>query len=285
MKVNTQHIVKGFLAILLLISTSCSTKKKTWVSRTFHNTTAKYNGYFNGKESIKSGIKKLHEGYKDDYTAILPVYPTGDLKKSKKIHSYMDKAIKKGSIVIQRHSIKIKGKEYCKWIDDNYLLVGKSYFYKGEFDEAIKTFSFIKNEYKKNEIRFEASLWLIRSYVEKGDFTTAEMELDELENDRKFPKNLETERATVAADFYLQQENYPLALENLGKLDKLINRKRKKVRYNYIMAQIYQQHDNFRSAKKKYEQVLKSNPNSSCIRRFRCSCLKRDSCIKPITIF
>ncbi|MBT4881009.1 MAG: hypothetical protein HON40_00490 [Flavobacteriales bacterium] len=260
MKVNTQHIVKGFLAILLLISTSCSTKKKTWVSRTFHNTTAKYNGYFNGKESIKSGIKKLHEGYKDDYTAILPVYPTGDLKKSKKIHSYMDKAIKKGSIVIQRHSIKIKGKEYCKWIDDNYLLVGKSYFYKGEFDEAIKTFSFIKNEYKKNEIRFEASLWLIRSYVEKGDFTTAEMELDELENDRKFPKNLETERATVAADFYLQQENYPLALENLGKLDKLINRKRKKVRYNYIMAQIYQQHDNFRSAKKKYEQVLKSNP-------------------------
>ena len=62
----------------------------------------------------------------------------------------MDKAIKKGSIVIQKHSMKIKGKEYCKWIDDNYFLVGKAYFYKGEFDEAIKTFSFIKNEYKDN---------------------------------------------------------------------------------------------------------------------------------------
>ena len=48
----------------------------------------------------------------------------------------MDKAIKKGSIVIQRHSMKIKGKEYCKWIDDNYFMVGKSYFYKGEFDEV-----------------------------------------------------------------------------------------------------------------------------------------------------
>ena len=261
MKLNTQHILNIFLAVLLLFSTGCSTKKKTWVSRTFHNTTAKYNGYFNGKESIKLGVKKLEENFVDDYTTILPVFKTGDLKKSKKTHSYMDKAIKKGSIVIQRHSIKIKGKEYCKWIDDNYFIVGKSYFYKGEFDEAIKTFSFIKNEYKKNEIRFDASLWLIRSLVEKKDFMTAEVELDELTNNRKFPKNLDVELAKISADFYLQQDNYSLALEQLLKVDKLIKRKRRKVRYNYIVAQIYQQDNNHRSAKKKYEQVLKSSPD------------------------
>jgi len=260
-KLNTQHILNIFLAVLLLFSTGCSTKKKTWVSRTFHNTTAKYNGYFNGKESIKLGVKKLEENFVDDYTTILPVFKTGDLKKSKKTHSYMDKAIKKGSIVIQRHSIKIKGKEYCKWIDDNYFIVGKSYFYKGEFDEAIKTFSFIKNEYKKNEIRFDASLWLIRSLVEKKDFMTAEVELDELTNNRKFPKNLDVELAKISADFYLQQDNYSLALEQLLKVDKLIKRKRRKVRYNYIVAQIYQQDNNHRSAKKKYEQVLKSSPD------------------------
>ena len=261
MKLNTQHILNIFLAVVLLFSTGCSTKKKTWVSRTFHNTTAKYNGYFNGKESIKLGVKKLEENFVDDYTTILPVFKTGDLKKSKKTHSYMDKAIKKGSIVIQRHSIKIKGKEYCKWIDDNYFIVGKSYFYKGEFDEAIKTFSFIKNEYKKNEIRFDASLWLIRSLVEKKDFMRAEVELDELTNNRKFPKNLDVELAKISADFYLQQDNYSLALEQLLKVDKLIKRKRRKVRYNYIVAQIYQQDNNHRSAKKKYEQVLKSSPD------------------------
>lgn len=173
----------------------------------------------------------------------------------------MDKAIKKGSIVIQRHSMNIKGKEYCKWIDDSYFLVGKAYFYKGEFEEAIKTFSFIKNEYKRNEIRFEASLWLVRCYVEKQDFINAEMELGELESERKFPKDLNIELATVAADFYLQQANYPLALEQLSKLDSGIKRKRKKVRYNYIMAQIYQHNNNYKSAEKKYKQVLKSNPD------------------------
>ena len=144
MKLKTHHIKGVVILTVLLLASSCSTKKKSWVNRQYHNTTAKFNGYFNGNESIKLGVKKLHASHIDDYTAILPVFPTGDLKKSKKTHSYMDKAIKKGSIVIQRHSMKIKGKEYCKWIDDNYLLVGKAYFYKGDFEEAIKTFSFIK---------------------------------------------------------------------------------------------------------------------------------------------
>jgi len=259
-KIITQHIVRVFLVIFLLFSSGCSTKKKSWVNRQFHNTTAKYNGYFNGNESIKNGIRKLDESFVDDYTTILPVFKTGDLKKSKSIHSYMDKAIKKGSIVIQKHSMKIKGKEYCKWIDDNYLMVGKSYFYKGEFEDAIKTFSFIKNEYKNNEIQFDASLWLVRALVEKKDFMTADVELDELTNNRKFPKKLDFDLAKISADFYLQQANYPLALEQLLKIDKLVKSKNKKVRFNYIMAQLYQQKSNYRSAKKKYEQVLKSSP-------------------------
>ena len=260
MKVISQHIIKVFLSVLILFSTGCSTKKKSWTNRYFHNTTAKYNGYFNGNESIKNGVKKLEESFIDDYTAILPVFKTGDLKKSKKTHSYMDKAIKKGSVVIQRHSIKINGKEYCKWIDDNYLLVGKSYFYKGEFEDAIKTFSFIKNEYKNNEIQFNASLWLIRSLVEKKDFMSAELELDELNNSRSFPEKLEVDLAKISSDFYLRQANYPLVLEQLGKIDRLIKSNNKKVRYNYIMAQIYQQNKNNNAAKNKYEQVLKSSP-------------------------
>ena len=146
-----------FLALFALTITSCSTKKKTWFHRKYHNTSAKYNGYFNGNESLKSGIKKLHAKHVDDYTEILPVFPTGDLKKSQKTALYMDRAVKKGSIVIQRHSIKIKGKEYCKWIDDNYLLVGKAYFYKGDFVEAIKTFSKVFGIYVTQKFHLQVS--------------------------------------------------------------------------------------------------------------------------------
>ena len=250
-------VLKSIILLILFTTTSCSTKKKTWFHKSYHNTTAKYNGYFNGNESLKQGVKKIHKAHTEDYTAILPIYKTGDLKKDKKAHSYMDKAIKKGSVVIQNHSIKIKGKEYCKWIDDNYLLVGKAYFYKGEYDEAIKTFLFIKNEYKKNEIRFNASLWLIRSYVNKNDFMNAEIELGELENERNFPKKLEKELAQVVADYYLKQNNHSLALEQLKIFDQKTRFKRKKVRHYYIMAQIYQQYNNYNKAAQYYKHVIK----------------------------
>ena len=260
MKLKNSYINGLILALILLISPSCSTKKKSWVNRQYHNTTAKYNGYFNGNESIKDGLKKLHANHIDDYTTTISVFPTGDLKTAQKTNSYMDKAIQKGSIVIQRHSMKIKGTEYCKWIDDNYLMVGKAYFYKGDFEEAIKTFSFIINEYSKNEIRFEAALWLVRGYVEKGDFTSAESELEELLKDKKFPNKLDKELAVVAADFYVQKKDFTTATTELLNATELIKRKRKKVRLNYILAQIYQYSNNYSLAQKHYELVLKSNP-------------------------
>ena len=260
MALKNTHIQQLILACLILIISSCSTKKNTWVNRQYHNTTAKYNGYFNGNESIKAGVKKLHKNHIDDYTTIIPVFPTGDLKKQNQIKSFMDKAIKKGSVVIQRHSMKIKGKEYCRWIDDNYLMVGKGYFYKGDFDEAIKTFSFVKNEYNKSEIRFEAALWLVRSFVEKGDFTSAESELKELLKDKKLPSGLEADLVVVSADFYVQRKDLSNATDKLLLATELIKRKRKKVRLNYILAQIYQYSNNYSMAQKHYEMVLKSNP-------------------------
>ena len=260
MKLKNSYINGLILALILLISPSCSTKKKSWVNRQYHNTTAKYNGYFNGNESIKDGLKKLHANHIDDYTTTISVFPTGDLKTAQKTNSYMDKAIQKGSIVIQRHSMKIKGTEYCKWIDDNYLMVGKAYFYKGDFEEAIKTFSFIINEYSKNEIRFEAALWLVRGYVEKGDFTSAESVLLDLLKDKKFPNKLDKELAVFASDFYVQKKDFTSATTELLSATELIKRKRKKVRLNYILAQIYQYSNNYSLAQKHYELVLKSNP-------------------------
>jgi len=170
----------------------------------------------------------------------------------------MDKAIRKGSIVIQRHSIKIRGKEYCKWIDDNYLLIGKAYFYKGEYEEAIKTFNYIINEYNKNEIRFDAAIWLIKSYSHNEDFVAAEAELDKLNNERKLPEKIKKELTIVSADYYLKQKNLPLALDELKNLSKNIKSKRKKARYNYIIAQIYQSNNNYSAAKEKYKEIVRA---------------------------
>tara|TARA_B110000238_G_scaffold65236_1_gene71704 strand:+ start:11440 stop:14016 length:2577 start_codon:yes stop_codon:yes gene_type:complete len=244
----------------LITLTSCSTKKKSWVSRQYHNTTARYNGYFNGNQSVKQGIKKIQTSFNDDYTQILPIFKTGDLSKSKVSHSFMDKAIQKASVVIQKHSIKIRGKEYCKWIDDNYFLLGKSYFFKGEFEESIKAFSFIKENFKKNEIIFLADIWMAKCFIEKEDYASAENILIEIDNNKKFPKKYKKDFLIVSADSYMRQKNYPLAIDNINSCIKVLKSKKQKTRLNFILGQLYQDLENFSQSSKYYKLVLDSSP-------------------------
>lgn len=260
MKTDKKGINILFFFTLLLFFQSCSTKKKTWFHRAYHNTTAKYNGYFNANESLKKGIKKLHQKNKDDYTGLISVYPTSELENQKKSSPYMDKAIKKGSIVIQRHSIKVDGKEHCKWIDDNYLMIGKAYFYKANFEEATKAFTYIINEYPSSELVVESKLWLIRSSVGSGDFDAAESYIEDLNNEKKLSKKNKKLFSVVCSDYHVQKGEHEQAIEKLVEAAKTIKSKRERVRINYLLAQIYQNKKEQALARERYEMVLRASP-------------------------
>ena len=254
------NIKLSLLLTFLILISSCSTKKKTYVSRKYHDITAKYNGYFNGKESLKYGIKKLEKAHSDDYSLVLDVFKHSQIITSKTHHSYMDKSIKKGSVVIQKHSINIRNKEYCKWIDDSYFLVAKAYYFKGEYIEAKKTFDYIKNKFKKTEIAFESELWSAKCYIALNDFYSAENILDELQSKKRFPEKLDKDLHLALADLYIKQEMYSDAVDELRSATNIIKRKNIKARYFYIIAQIYQEASNVKQSKKYFELVLKSNP-------------------------
>ena len=258
MNSRTTHQILIQSLILIMLLSSCSTKKNRWVNRKYHNTTAKYNGYFNGKESIKKGLNKINENSEDDYSQIITVFKEKDLSASKSAHSYMDKAIRKGSVVIQRHSMKIKGKEYCKWIDDNYLMIGKAYFYKGEFDEALKTFLFITDEFKKTETAYMAKIFALRAYSEKNDFLACEAVITELNKKRTLNKKTKLFKHSSIADCYLKQQNYSLATDELKECIKLSNKKQTS-RFKYILAQVYQKVGNQKNAYELFEDVIRES--------------------------
>jgi hypothetical protein len=46
--------------ILLFLTPGCSTEKNKFLNRSYHNTTARYNGYFNAKENIKESLIDFH---------------------------------------------------------------------------------------------------------------------------------------------------------------------------------------------------------------------------------
>jgi hypothetical protein len=207
---------------MMLAVWGCSTQKDRWINRSYHNTTAHYNGYFNARELLKEADDMLTTQYVEDYTKLLPIYIYGDEVTSKNIYPQMDTAIKKTAVVINRHAmpnpgyadrhkisesdvvdvkVKIDKEEWCQWIDDNWLLMGVSNFMKRDFERATSQFTYVAKEYRLEDIRFDAMVWLFKTHIEEEDFTKAEkilklldeaqLEAEELEANKKELKKIE----------------------------------------------------------------------------------------------
>lgn len=208
---------------------------------------ARYNGYFYSGEYLKESIKKVETANQDDFIKILPLFVYPDNKTAKNFYSDFDKSIKKSSTVIQRHAIiNPKNKEEipnaCRWIDENYMLIGKSHFYKRDFFSALEMFEYVSKKYPNPEAKYAGMLWMIRTNNEIGSLSKSETLLDDLRNAKDFPndKIFQRELALVSTDFYIKKNDYPLAIPLLIKAIELTKKKPVKARYTFILAQLYE---------------------------------------------
>lgn len=252
-------IILVFMGLILLLA-GCSVKKNNFFTRNYHSITTHYNGWFNGNESLKEGVASLETAHQDDYTKILSVYKYGTPENSKSIYPQMDKAILKASTQIQKHSMLIKNKEHNRWIDDSYLLIGKAHFYKRDHYPALEMFQYVFKQYPDSKSKYEALIWLVRTYGELGRFKDGQGIVDIIENEKDFPKKMTGEYALVHADFLIKQEEYAKAADELIKAIANIKDKRRRTRYTYILAQLYEKMGDKSKAYFYYTQVLKKNP-------------------------
>lgn len=259
---NKYRIIVAFLSILML--SSCSTKKNKWNRRVYHNMTSHYNVWWNGDQSVKEGEKTLRESVKDDYTAILPVFNYGTKENALSLNSQMDRAIEKSSICIQRHSMYFGGKEYVKWIDDAYLLMAKANFYKQEYIPARRTFDYVSNSYKDDEITYVSNLWLAKTYIETQQYPKAESILQSLivttaEND-KMLKYVRNNLDLVLADYYIKTKQYDDAVRYLKNALLKNLKKNTRARTMFILGQIYEYQGDYARATEQFKSVIKKHP-------------------------
>jgi len=256
---------------------SCSTKKNTAYRRAYHNITSRYNVYFYAREAYKAGVKTAEEAHKDDYNEILPLFKYTDKDAIGAASSDMETAITKCIKLIKLHSLTVKPKrkpkemtakerefydkrEYNKWVDDTYLLMGKSYFYKDDKYSASKNFEFVIAENKKKPIRFRAMLWMARTKTELKQYEDAIEILNKAKAEPDFPEHLIKEYATIYADVYIRKEQYAEAIPLLETAISLERRKKNRVRYVFILAQISKKSGNAEKAMDLYKRVVKMNP-------------------------
>ena len=133
-----------FLALTVTVMASCTTKRDGRAYRVFHNTTAKYNGFYYANEAHDEAEAKLEDIHEERWDEILPLFLEADESTAQQIFPLMERAIEKCTRVVDRHTMappRRMAKSFNrpimnKWIDDNYTVIGKSYYLKGDYPKA-----------------------------------------------------------------------------------------------------------------------------------------------------
>ena len=266
MKIKTYKIL-GLSAILLAIImlASCSTKKNKWNRRVWHNMTSHYNVWWNGNESVKAGEKTLRQSVKDDYTKTLPVFNYGTKENALALNQNMDRTIEKDAVCIQKHSMRFNNKEYVRWIDNAFIDMGMSHFYKQDYVPARRTFEYAATQYRNSPDRFTATLWLAKTYIATKQFEKAEAMLQSIlvamDKGEKIPKYVRTNIDLVYADYYIAMGRDNDAVKYLRSSLLTARGKYNKTRAMFILGQIYKNQNDKTRATEQFKNVIKKHPS------------------------
>jgi len=280
------------LLLIALLSGLDGFSQDNIIKRSYHDVTARDNAYFNANLKIRETQKKLFDGQKDNYEVLLPVFKYGKPEDAKGVAADMDDVIKRSSFPIQLH-------KNSKWVDDAYFLVGKAYFYKQEYDKALESFQYLISEYddidkapsksskKKKKKKSKkpsandnlpsqdqsfawlkhhkksplASLWITRTLIEMGRYSDAQTALSVIRGNEDFPNALLGELEAVQAHLWLKQNKFENAIESLKLTVENTKPKADRIRYSFILAQLYSKTGRISEAVAQYESVLDMKPN------------------------
>ena len=252
-----------FLAAVVLLA-SCSTKSAKWANVAYHNTTAHYNIWWNGNESLKEAVELLEKDAADDYTQMLPVAKLGTKEEVMKVYPQLDRAIEKGVKGVKKHSIFLKGKEHVSYIAKCYLLTAYGSFYKKDYVTAINTSRMMISQYSGSEAADEAGIILGRSLAATMQYDEAESTLDQLMTELgkgNFNKGLKEKLYLAMAEATLPQGKYKKGVQHLKLALEENPSRTTKARINFILGQVYQKLDKRSVATKYYNQCLSYGPD------------------------
>ena len=258
----------GVLAILLsvIMLSSCSTKKNKWNRRFWHNMTSHYNVWWNGNQSMKSGEIALRDVVVDDYTKTLPVFNYGTKDNALAQYAAMDRTIEKDAVCIQKHSMRFNNEERVRWIDDAFIDMGKSHFYKQDYVPARRTFDYAATQFRNSPDRHTATLWLAKTYIATKQFEKAEAMLQAIlvamdDENEKIPRYVRTNIDLVYADYYIAMGKENDAVKYLRSALLTTRGKYNKTRAMFILGQIYQHQNDKPRATEQFKNVIRKHPS------------------------
>lgn len=263
---------------IIIAATGCSTQKNTAKTRFWHSFKARYNTYYNGSLAYIDGSLEKENGNKDNFTEIIPLYTVANKQSRELGKSNFDRAIEKSQKTIKLHSIKrrpewtknrrktekdiewLSRREYNPFLWRAWMLMGRSQFHKGAFDEAASTFAYMGRLYHTQPAIYAKSrAWLAKCYIEEGWIYDAEDVIRGMERD-SIHWSAHKEWDYTYADYYIHIGDYKKAIPHLRQVIRHEMRRKQRAREWYLMGQLHAALGNRPEAMKAFRHVLRQNP-------------------------
>lgn len=255
---NTTRLKRIALFIIsiscLPLLQGCSSESHSWTSKTYHNTTAHYNGYYYSREELKKVDQTLWGSLNDDYNRILRLYPALDSAVAKGYDKEIQEAVKMASIAIQRHP-------NSKWVDDNYILVGRARMYSMDWGNAIQTFKYVNTKSLDVHARHAAIIQLVRTFTEKKEFNNAQAAIDFLQKEEPIMSKANRKQFLLEKAYtYQNQDDLDKMVRNLTEAAPMLKKRDRPGRIYFIIGQIYQKLGFEDEAYGFYKKCISTNP-------------------------
>lgn len=221
---------------------------------------SKFNPLFNGEQALLKAEATMEIQHKDNFDEILPVYKLGDEQLISSLKPDLDKAVEKGSKVIQAHSMLIKNSQKNKYIDDSYVLIGKSRFYQRDYLRALETFNFVLLEYPKEEAIYEAKMWAAKCKTALGNTLAAKEDFEQIYREDKVDKKLKADIFASYAQLEINERRYKPAYQLLQQGIAKSKSKKQRIRWLFICGQLQAKLSNDYEAREIFGQVIKKGP-------------------------
>lgn len=277
-RLDYRYIATVIFTAIIMVATGCSTQKNTAKTRFWHAFKARYNTYYNGSVAYIDASIEKENGNKDNFTELLPLYTVGNKQSRELGKANYDRAIEKSQKTIRLHSIKrrpewtknrrktekdiewLSRREYNPFLWRAWLLLGRSQFYKGAFDEAASTFAYMGRLYQTQPAIYAKSrAWLAKCYIEENWIYDAEDVIRGIQRD-SIHWSAQKEWDYTLADYYIHTAEYEKAIPYLRRVIKHEMRRKQKAREWYLMGQLQSLTGNRQEAMKAYKRVVRQNP-------------------------
>lgn len=210
--VNKQYFLLPFFLSLAVILSGCGVFSSIggWFSQGYENTTSYFNAYYNAKRNFNEAEAEVRAFMLSQQGKSQAVIQGSQIPATAK---------QKFGIVIDKCSNILSYYPNSSLVDDALFLIGKSYFYQGEYVRAERKFSELLAQYPTSERVLEGQLWFLKTLQKlnrNDDATKAGEALVQLAKEGS-EEDITAEAHSIIGSIFVTQNLPQKALEQFQK--------------------------------------------------------------------